>query len=106
MYPDIITKLEFEHAVPYLTMDNQDEVMSTLIKTNKLYLHQVFDTPFVKKGIQDYIGENGMEQGAKEILEGNFDPDDFDNLPAVNYWIKNNLKHVAASDSVNIAMTV
>eukprot|EP00957_Ditylum_brightwellii_P145517 11079943-Ditylum_brightwellii.AAC.1 len=44
--------------------------------------------------MQDYIGENRTEKGAKEILEGNFDPSKFDNLLAVNYWIKNNLKQV------------
>eukprot|EP00957_Ditylum_brightwellii_P189136 14396765-Ditylum_brightwellii.AAC.1 len=106
MYSEVITTLEFERAVPYLTLDDQDEVMSTLIKRNKLHLHQAFDTPFAKKEMQDYIGENGTEQGAKEILEGHSDPNKFDSLPAVNCWIKNILKHVAVSDSVNIALTV
>eukprot|EP00957_Ditylum_brightwellii_P028207 2129617-Ditylum_brightwellii.AAC.1 len=56
--------------------------------------------------MQDYIGENRTENSAKEIVEENFEPNNFDNLPAVNYWIKNNLKQVAAPDSVNITLTV
>eukprot|EP00957_Ditylum_brightwellii_P053866 4080807-Ditylum_brightwellii.AAC.1 len=84
--------MEFEKTETYQTMDDQDKIMSTLIKRNKLHLHQAFDTPFARKELQYYIEENGTEKGAKEILEGKFDPNNFDNLPAVNYWIKNNLK--------------
>eukprot|EP00957_Ditylum_brightwellii_P119984 9156799-Ditylum_brightwellii.AAC.1 len=88
--------LNFEQTETYWTMDDQDEIMLTLIKRNKLHLNQAFNTPFARKELQDYIGENGTEKGVKEILEGKFNPNNFDNLPAVNYWIKNNLKQVAA----------
>eukprot|EP00957_Ditylum_brightwellii_P099504 7579556-Ditylum_brightwellii.AAC.1 len=105
MYPDVINCLDFEHATPFLVMDDQDEIMSTLIKRNKLHLHQSFDTPFATQTMQEYIRENGTGLGAKEILDGNFDPNQFDNLPAVNYWIKHNLRRTAAQDSVDINLT-
>eukprot|EP00957_Ditylum_brightwellii_P205899 15345912-Ditylum_brightwellii.AAC.1 len=92
MYQEVIVTMVFEHAEPFLIMDDQDNMMLTLIKRNKLHLHQAFDTPFAKKEMQDYIGENRTEKGVKEILEGNFDPNNFDNLPAVSYGIKNNLE--------------
>eukprot|EP00957_Ditylum_brightwellii_P025752 1948071-Ditylum_brightwellii.AAC.1 len=56
--------------------------------------------------MQEYIGENGTELGAKEILDGDFDPNEYENLPAVNYWIKNNLRRVAAPNSVQITLSV
>eukprot|EP00957_Ditylum_brightwellii_P159212 12117916-Ditylum_brightwellii.AAC.1 len=34
MYPEVITTMAFEHTVPYLIMDDQDDVMLTLIKRN------------------------------------------------------------------------
>eukprot|EP00957_Ditylum_brightwellii_P099694 7594558-Ditylum_brightwellii.AAC.1 len=86
-------------------MDDRDGVMSTLIRRNKLQLHQAFDNPFTKKEMQDYIEENGTGLGAKEILEGNFDPNNFDSLPAVNHWIKNNLKRTTNPNSIDIALT-
>eukprot|EP00957_Ditylum_brightwellii_P028909 2184079-Ditylum_brightwellii.AAC.1 len=55
-------------------MDDQDEVMSSLIARNKLHLHQVFDAPFATKVIQNYIEQFGTGTGAKEILDGEFDP--------------------------------
>eukprot|EP00957_Ditylum_brightwellii_P120895 9220547-Ditylum_brightwellii.AAC.1 len=83
-------------------MDDQDEIMSTLIKQNKLQLHQSFDNPLATQTIQEYIGENGTGHGVKEILDGNFGPNQFDNLSAVNYWIKHNLRRTAAQDLVDI----
>jgi hypothetical protein len=56
--------------------------------------------------MKDYIGENGTGQGAKEILDGNFDPNKFNNPPAVNYWIKHHLQCVATLNSVPISLTV
>eukprot|EP00957_Ditylum_brightwellii_P142571 10861971-Ditylum_brightwellii.AAC.1 len=73
--------------------------MSTLINHNKLHLYQAYVTPFTKNDIQEYIGKYGTGEGAKEILAGNFDPNNFNNLPAMNYWIKNNLKQLAAANS-------
>eukprot|EP00957_Ditylum_brightwellii_P057000 4319649-Ditylum_brightwellii.AAC.1 len=106
IYLEALQMLEFEQTETYKTMGDQDKIMLTLIKRNKLHLHQAFDTPFARKELQDYIGENGAEKGAKEILDRQFDPNNFNNLPAVNYWIKNNLRRVAAPNSVNILLTV
>eukprot|EP00957_Ditylum_brightwellii_P197876 15074432-Ditylum_brightwellii.AAC.1 len=54
--------------------------------------------------MQDYIGEFGTERGAQEILDGKFDPNQFENLPAVNYWIKHNLRRAAADDDITILL--
>eukprot|EP00957_Ditylum_brightwellii_P050682 3842367-Ditylum_brightwellii.AAC.1 len=105
IYSDVLATLDFVHAQPYITLDDQDEVMLTLIQRNKLHLHQAFDTPFAKTEMQEYIGENGIGLGTKDILGGNFNSNNFNNLPAVNYWIKYNLKRVAAPDSVHITLT-
>eukprot|EP00957_Ditylum_brightwellii_P058207 4414239-Ditylum_brightwellii.AAC.1 len=66
-------------------MDNPDEVMDTLIKRNKIHLHQVFGTPFTSKTMHDYIGNLGTGQGAWDILAGKFDPNIQENPSAVNY---------------------
>eukprot|EP00957_Ditylum_brightwellii_P189229 14403521-Ditylum_brightwellii.AAC.1 len=79
--------------------------MSTLIRRNTLHLHQAFDTPFATPAMQEYIGENSTGLGAKSILDDNFDANNFNNLPTVDYWIKHNLKRVAALDSVNVTLT-
>eukprot|EP00957_Ditylum_brightwellii_P201200 15324539-Ditylum_brightwellii.AAC.4 len=62
--------------------------MSTLVRKNKLHLYQAFDTPSAKPEMQQYIGEYGTAEGATDILEGKFDSNNFDNLPAVCYWVK------------------
>eukprot|EP00957_Ditylum_brightwellii_P075803 5761211-Ditylum_brightwellii.AAC.1 len=80
--------------------------MTNLIRQNKLHLHQAFDTPFASSPMKECIGENGTGQGAKEILEGKFNPNKFNNLPAVNYWIKHHLRRVATPNSVPISLTV
>eukprot|EP00957_Ditylum_brightwellii_P193185 14710093-Ditylum_brightwellii.AAC.1 len=59
--------------------------MLTLIWRNKLHLRQAFDTPFAAPAMQEYIGENGTDLGAKDILDSNFDANNFNNLPVVNY---------------------
>eukprot|EP00957_Ditylum_brightwellii_P204170 15337993-Ditylum_brightwellii.AAC.1 len=63
-------------------MNDQDEVMSTLIARNKLHLHQAFDTPFAMKEMQNYIGQFGTGTGKKKILDGKFDSNIQENLPA------------------------
>eukprot|EP00957_Ditylum_brightwellii_P173026 13173155-Ditylum_brightwellii.AAC.1 len=67
---DVLGTLDFTHAQPYLTLDDQDEIISTLIRRNKLHLHQAFDTPFAITEMQEYIGENSTGLGAKDILDG------------------------------------
>eukprot|EP00957_Ditylum_brightwellii_P016823 1267329-Ditylum_brightwellii.AAC.1 len=74
MYGKVIALLGFEHAQPFKVLDNHDENMSTLVMQNKLHLHQVFDTPFAKPEVKDYLGKYGTAEGAKDILAGIFDP--------------------------------
>eukprot|EP00957_Ditylum_brightwellii_P016604 1248190-Ditylum_brightwellii.AAC.1 len=64
------SKLLFQHAQPFKVLDDQDEVMLTLVRRNKLHLHQAYDNPFAKKDMQDYIEEFGTERVAQEILDG------------------------------------
>eukprot|EP00957_Ditylum_brightwellii_P127881 9752237-Ditylum_brightwellii.AAC.1 len=52
VYPEVLTTLNFGHAHPYITLDDQDKVMSTLIRRNKLHLHQTFDTSFATPAMQ------------------------------------------------------
>eukprot|EP00957_Ditylum_brightwellii_P078217 5947677-Ditylum_brightwellii.AAC.1 len=42
----------------------------------------------------------------QKYIAGNFDPNKFDNLLVVNYWIKNNSNRVAATNSVNMNLTL
>eukprot|EP00957_Ditylum_brightwellii_P031179 2362665-Ditylum_brightwellii.AAC.1 len=42
-----------------------------------------------------------MGQGAKDILNGNFDPNKSKNLPVVNYWLKHHTMRVAAESAIN-----
>eukprot|EP00957_Ditylum_brightwellii_P108420 8271028-Ditylum_brightwellii.AAC.1 len=56
--------------------------------------------------MQQYIGKFGTDRGATEILEGELVSKQFTNLPVVNYWIKNNIRRVAAAHSVDISLPV
>eukprot|EP00957_Ditylum_brightwellii_P132087 10070839-Ditylum_brightwellii.AAC.1 len=62
MYDEALATLDFVHEQPFTIIDNQDEFVSTLIKCNKLHLHQAFDTPFAQHDMQQYIGEYGMAE--------------------------------------------
>eukprot|EP00957_Ditylum_brightwellii_P114905 8762873-Ditylum_brightwellii.AAC.1 len=88
----MVSHLKFEHTTPYISLDDQDKIMSRLIARNKLHLHQAFDTPFAQLEIHEYIGELGTNDRAKKIMEGNFGSDLMENIPAVNYWVKNNIR--------------
>eukprot|EP00957_Ditylum_brightwellii_P196311 14956477-Ditylum_brightwellii.AAC.1 len=55
--------------------------------------------------MEKYIGEFSTDKDSKKIIEGNFDSDLTKNIPAVNYWIKNNIRQVATADSININLT-
>eukprot|EP00957_Ditylum_brightwellii_P025308 1915101-Ditylum_brightwellii.AAC.1 len=81
-------------------MDDDDRVMSALLKRNKLHLHQAWETPCARRAIKDYLGEYGLGHGAKEILEGNFDPNIASNMPALNHWLRHNMRRVAAQGSI------
>eukprot|EP00957_Ditylum_brightwellii_P080042 6087273-Ditylum_brightwellii.AAC.1 len=51
IYDTVINYLAFDHNEPYKVLDDQDEVMSTLIKRNRLHFYQCFDTPFARPDI-------------------------------------------------------
>eukprot|EP00957_Ditylum_brightwellii_P057683 4373783-Ditylum_brightwellii.AAC.1 len=106
MHGEVLGSLKFQHVEPYTFMDNQDEVISTLIAWNKLHLHQAFDTPFATKEMQNYIANFGTGKVSKEILDGKFDPNIQENLPAVNNLINNHLYRVAAADFIDITLAV
>eukprot|EP00957_Ditylum_brightwellii_P111022 8467148-Ditylum_brightwellii.AAC.1 len=59
--------------------------MAKLISQYKLHFHQLWETPFAQGPLKDYIGEYGLGKGATEIIEGNFDQNKSENIPAVNY---------------------
>eukprot|EP00957_Ditylum_brightwellii_P022825 1721899-Ditylum_brightwellii.AAC.1 len=82
MYNEVLESLQFQHAQPFKVLNDQDKVMLALVRRNKLHLHQSFDTPVAKQDLRDYIGKFGTEQGAQEILDSQFDPNQFKNLPA------------------------
>eukprot|EP00957_Ditylum_brightwellii_P016778 1262689-Ditylum_brightwellii.AAC.1 len=69
MYDEVLDTLQFQHAQPFKVLNDQDEVMSALIRRNKLHLHQVFDTPFAKNEMRNHIGEFGTSDRAQDILD-------------------------------------
>eukprot|EP00957_Ditylum_brightwellii_P184979 14087451-Ditylum_brightwellii.AAC.1 len=54
----------------WVPMDDDNQVLSTLLLQNKLHLHQAWETPCAWVVIKDYLGDYGLGHGAKEILEG------------------------------------
>eukprot|EP00957_Ditylum_brightwellii_P152768 11628361-Ditylum_brightwellii.AAC.1 len=58
---------------------------------NKLHLHQAWETPCARGAIKDYFGNFGLGQGAQDILNGQFDPNLAENLPALNFWLQHNI---------------
>eukprot|EP00957_Ditylum_brightwellii_P066332 5035385-Ditylum_brightwellii.AAC.1 len=65
--------------------------MEALLQQNSLHLHQSFDTSFAEGPLKEYIGEFGLGLGADNILHGRFDPNKLENIPAINYWLQNNI---------------
>eukprot|EP00957_Ditylum_brightwellii_P097123 7396728-Ditylum_brightwellii.AAC.1 len=68
--------------------------MSKLLLRNKLHLNQAWDTPCATGLLRNYIGEYGLGAGAKDIINGNFDPNKSENHPIINYWLKHNIRRV------------
>eukprot|EP00957_Ditylum_brightwellii_P187170 14255245-Ditylum_brightwellii.AAC.1 len=106
LYNEVIKSLKYSQMEPYTVLEDQDEAMQTLIKRDKLHLHQAFDTTFPTEVMQNYIGRFGVGKGAQDILDRNFDPNVQENLPAVHYWIKHHLRQVVDMDSININPSV
>eukprot|EP00957_Ditylum_brightwellii_P058771 4455565-Ditylum_brightwellii.AAC.1 len=80
--------------------------MHHLLQQNQLHLSQAYETPFASGPLKEHIGEFGTSNGAQQILDGNFDATNFDNLPAVNYWIKHHIQRKAASSTINVSLTI
>eukprot|EP00957_Ditylum_brightwellii_P191703 14594047-Ditylum_brightwellii.AAC.1 len=98
MYSKVIDSLKFE--TPWKEIDDQDKVMSCQLLQNKLHLHQAFNTPLALGLLKDYIRKHSMGKGAREILDGNFDPNVEGNLPAVNHCLRHYLRQLALLNSI------
>eukprot|EP00957_Ditylum_brightwellii_P126048 9609532-Ditylum_brightwellii.AAC.1 len=98
MYEETIAALCFQQH--WKEVDNSNNIMDHLITCNKLHLHQAWETPFTNGTLKEYLGEYVLEQGANEILEGDFDPNKIKNIPAVNYWLKHNICHALPLSSI------
>eukprot|EP00957_Ditylum_brightwellii_P189881 14455514-Ditylum_brightwellii.AAC.1 len=68
MYDEVLMGLGFQPA--WVPMDDNHRVMSTLLMQDKLHLHQAWETPCAQEVIKDYLGDYGLGNSAKEILEG------------------------------------
>eukprot|EP00957_Ditylum_brightwellii_P115605 8817791-Ditylum_brightwellii.AAC.1 len=80
--------------------------MSRILERNKLHLYQAFGTPFVNGTLQQYISKYGSGQGTYDIIEGNFDQNIEENIPAVNYWVRYNICRTAERGSVCVDLAV
>eukprot|EP00957_Ditylum_brightwellii_P184499 14052776-Ditylum_brightwellii.AAC.2 len=73
---------------------------------NKLHLHHAWETPCVHGVVKQYLGDYGLGQGAQDILNGNFDPNIAESLPALNYWLLHNIRQVAAQGSIKVNLSL
>eukprot|EP00957_Ditylum_brightwellii_P105659 8057534-Ditylum_brightwellii.AAC.1 len=64
----------------WVPIEDDDEVMSRLLRCNQLHLHQAWDTPFANGPLKEYSSNYGLGSGAQDILDGNFDPNVANNL--------------------------
>eukprot|EP00957_Ditylum_brightwellii_P080065 6089553-Ditylum_brightwellii.AAC.1 len=85
----ILAPGRFQHE--WAPINNDYQVMSMLLKHNKLHLHQSYDTSCASDQIKDYTGPYGLSAGAKDILKGNFDSNIAANLPTVNHCQKHHI---------------
>eukprot|EP00957_Ditylum_brightwellii_P020738 1563602-Ditylum_brightwellii.AAC.1 len=85
MHSEVAQTLDLQPT--WKTLYDNDNIIEVLIRRNSLHLHQSFDTPFAEGPLKEYIGESGLGQGADDILNGRFDPNKLENMPAVNYWL-------------------
>eukprot|EP00957_Ditylum_brightwellii_P015445 1162676-Ditylum_brightwellii.AAC.1 len=104
MYSEALTSLGCKYDYKDIYDDN--EVMSKLLCRNKLNLNQAWNTPCTTGLLREYIGEYGLRAGAKDIIDGNFDPNKSKNLPIVNYWLKHNIRRVAPTESIDVNITL
>jgi hypothetical protein len=104
MYDEVLHQLKFTST--WKEIDETDKIMEKLIERNKLHLHQAFDTPFARGPLRDYIGEYGIGQGRKDIIDGNFNPNKECHLPAVNHWLQHHIRRVVPPGSTRVDLTL
>eukprot|EP00957_Ditylum_brightwellii_P164003 12486959-Ditylum_brightwellii.AAC.1 len=85
MYDAVLTGLGFQPE--WTQIDDDEQVMSTLLMQNKFHLHQTWETPCARGAIKDYLGDFDLGQGAQDILNGQCDLNIAENLPALNFWL-------------------
>eukprot|EP00957_Ditylum_brightwellii_P159308 12126566-Ditylum_brightwellii.AAC.1 len=78
----------------------------TSLLRNKLHLNQAWDTPCPQGPLQYYIGECVLGTGCQDILDGKFDPNQLENLPVVNHWLKHNIHQEAPAGSINVDISL
>eukprot|EP00957_Ditylum_brightwellii_P052589 3987629-Ditylum_brightwellii.AAC.1 len=104
LYEGVTDDLGFRPA--WLSLDDEDKVVLTLLKQNKLHLHQAWDTPCARGEVKQYLGDSGLGQDAQDIIEGNFDPNIAENLPVLNHWLRHNIQQLAPKGSITVNLTL
>eukprot|EP00957_Ditylum_brightwellii_P183070 13944483-Ditylum_brightwellii.AAC.1 len=104
VYPKTLSVLGYDHVCRDIYDD--DEVMSKSLICNKLHLNQAWDTLCAQGPLWDYIGKYGLGFGVEGILNGNFDPNQSENLPVINHWLKHNIQKVAPEGSIKVNISL
>eukprot|EP00957_Ditylum_brightwellii_P057943 4393295-Ditylum_brightwellii.AAC.1 len=104
MYDAVLTGLGFKPK--WTQIDDDEQVMSILLMQNKLYLHQAWEIPCARGAIKDYRGNFGLGQWAQDILNGQFDPNLAENLPALKFWLQHNIQQVATPGSIKVELSL
>eukprot|EP00957_Ditylum_brightwellii_P147507 11233059-Ditylum_brightwellii.AAC.1 len=92
MYSGVSDKLEFKPA--WVSIDDEDQVMSILLRQNKLHPHQAWDIPCAHR------------EGAQDSSKGNFNQNITENLPALNHWLQHIIQRSAPKGSIKVDLTL
>eukprot|EP00957_Ditylum_brightwellii_P145660 11090358-Ditylum_brightwellii.AAC.1 len=76
--------------------------MARLLRHNQLHLHQAWDIPFANGPLKEYIINYGLGSSAQDILDGNFDPNVANNLPAVTFWLRHHIRRMSPSNLITV----
>eukprot|EP00957_Ditylum_brightwellii_P185721 14139790-Ditylum_brightwellii.AAC.1 len=104
MYDAVLTGLGFKPE--WTQINDNKQVMATLLMQNKLHLHQAWETPYTRGAIKDYLGNFSLGQGAQDILNRQFDSNIAENLPALNFWLRHNIRLVAMPGLIKVELSV
>eukprot|EP00957_Ditylum_brightwellii_P157109 11957648-Ditylum_brightwellii.AAC.1 len=80
--------------------------MSKLLFRNKLHLNQAYDTSFARGPLKQYSGDYGLGHSTEEVLNREFDVNDMENLPAVNYWLQHSIRRAVLPHSIKVNLTL